>query len=109
MIKKKESIIILSVIVVLGVCLAFIRRAPSSAQSVRITQDNKVLYTVSLYKDAEIELEHNIVVIEKGYVYVREADCKNQICVNTGKISQKGEQIICLPNKVIVEVTSLEN
>ena len=32
------------------------------------------------------------------------SDCKNQICVNTGKISRAGEIIVCLPNYVIVEI-----
>ena len=32
------------------------------------------------------------------------SNCKNQICVNTGEISDKGETIVCLPNYVIVEI-----
>jgi hypothetical protein len=34
------------------------------------------------------------------------SDCKNQVCVNTGKISKAGETIVCLPNYVIVEIVS---
>ena len=30
--------------------------------------------------------------------------CKNQICVEHGKISLKGDSIVCLPNRVVVEI-----
>lgn len=109
MIKKKELIITACVLICAVACLLLIKLASKDAAIVKITEDNEVLYTVSLYKDAVIELEHNTVVVQKGKVYVSRADCKNQICVNTGKISKKGEQIICLPNKIIVEVKGDEN
>ena len=32
------------------------------------------------------------------------ADCPDKICVKTGKIKNKGEQIVCLPNKLVVKV-----
>jgi len=30
--------------------------------------------------------------------------CKNQVCVNTGAISQTRDAIVCLPNKIVVEI-----
>ena len=35
-----------------------------------------------------------------------EADCRDQLCVNQKAISADGESIICLPNKIVVEVES---
>ena len=32
------------------------------------------------------------------------SDCANQICVNTGAVSLAGESIVCLPNRVMVEI-----
>lgn len=109
MIKKKELIITACVLLCAVVCLLLIKFSNNGAATVKIMEENKVLHTVSLYKDAVIELEHNTVVIQKGKAFVSKADCKNQICVKTGEISKKGEQIICLPNKIIVEVKGDEN
>lgn len=69
-----------------------------------IKQNDTVVYSGELSKDGEVSLKHNTVKIENGEVFMKSADCKNQICVKTGKISKSGETIICLPNKVIVEI-----
>ena len=38
-----------------------------------------------------------------------EASCPDKLCVNQKAVSKNNESIICLPNKVIVEVDSSEN
>jgi len=43
-------------------------------------------------------------VINKGEVYMESADCPNQICVHHSRISRKGETIVCLPNRVVIEI-----
>ena len=48
--------------------------------------------------------EHNSVRIEPGCVYMEQADCPDQLCVKTGKISKMGVPIVCLPNKVVVQI-----
>lgn len=51
----------------------------------------------------------NIVVIEHGKAFVREANCPDKICVNHSEISNVGESIICLPHKLIVEIKENKN
>lgn len=46
-----------------------------------------------------------ILVIKDGKAYMLEADCPNQICVHHSAISHKGETIVCLPNRIIIEIT----
>lgn len=48
----------------------------------------------------------NELIIEDGQVWIKEADCPKQICVNQGKICDSGENIICLPHKVAVTIQS---
>lgn len=45
-----------------------------------------------------------ILVIKDGEAYMQEADCPNQICVHHSPVSHKGETIVCLPNRVIIEI-----
>lgn len=47
----------------------------------------------------------NVVQILNGKVRMKESDCPDQICVKTGWIEKEGQQIVCLPNKVVVRVT----
>lgn len=102
---KKGDIAIIGAVAVAFV-LSVVLLVSFSAQGshVVIKQDNEIVYNKSISVDETVSLGTNTVVIKDGEVYMSEASCKNQICVNTGKISKKGESIICLPNKTIVEI-----
>lgn len=47
----------------------------------------------------------NVVEVQSGKVRVSEADCPNQDCVDQGWISSAGQQIVCLPHKLVVNIT----
>jgi hypothetical protein len=44
------------------------------------------------------------VEVRGGRARIIESTCPNKICVNAGWISRPGERIICLPNRVSVEI-----
>lgn len=50
------------------------------------------------------ELGEVIVVIERGRVHIERARCPNQICVRSGTIAVTGQQLVCAPNRVLVEI-----
>ena len=102
---KKGDLILLGVIISVAVTLAVIfLKVKSDGKTLVVKSDNKVIYEYPLDTDREIVLDHNTAVIKDGNVFMLSADCKNQICVNSGKISKRGECIVCLPNKVILEI-----
>ncbi|MCR5800175.1 MAG: NusG domain II-containing protein [Lachnospiraceae bacterium] len=78
-----------------------------TGQTVRITA-NGTEYIYDIDNDREIDVETdlgtNIVVIEGGSVYVREADCPDRICVHHVRINRTGETIVCLPHRLVVEI-----
>ena len=75
---------------------------------IRITVNGKKFGTYSLDKNREIKVEnetgYNVIIIEDGKAYVRDADCPDKYCVKMGKISGNSESLVCLPHKMIVEV-----
>ena len=87
-------------------------RSSDGAPRVRIIAQGELAGIYPLDIDNEIEIERdghrNVVVIKDNTVHMDYSDCKNQVCVNTGKISKAGETIVCLPNYVIVEIVSSE-
>lgn len=106
MLKKADIILILSIISAASVLFAVFVFMPKKAGcTVIVRQDNKVVYSAPLSDDNEVKLDGNTVVIKDNTVYMKEANCKNQICVRQGEIQRNGESIICLPNKVIIEIT----
>ncbi|MBQ1537406.1 MAG: NusG domain II-containing protein [Ruminococcus sp.] len=75
---------------------------------VLIKQDGRVIYTLDLSKekDREIVVEYkgrkNVIAIENGEIYMKEADCPDHVCIHTGRLSG-GAPIICLPNRLVIE------
>ena len=102
--KKGDIAVICSVAV--AFVLSIVLLIPFSKQGSRVVvkQDDKIIYNESININKTVDTGTNTVIIKDGIVYISDATCKNQVCVNTGKISKKGESIICLPNKVIVEI-----
>ena len=66
--------------------------------------------TLPLSQDARLtvvtDLGKNTLVIENGSLRMEEADCPNGSCLKQRPISHVGEQIICLPHKLWVEVVA---
>ena len=51
----------------------------------------------------------NVLVIEDGYAYLIYSECPDKTCVigngvHGNKISYNGERIVCLPNRVMIEI-----
>ncbi len=102
--KKGDIIIILAVVILTVLSVVSLVFFSKQGSRVVIKQNNEILYNQSINQNNSFDTGTNIIVIKDGFVFVEEATCKNQICVKTGKISKKGESIVCLPNKVIVEI-----
>ena len=66
-------------------------------------------YVLPLDKDAETVISSsagsNTVVVQNGTVRVSDADCPNHDCVNQGAISKAGQQIVCLPHKLTIDIS----
>ena len=76
--------------------------------TVEVYVDGKLTYSYSLDKNRTFEVDcdngKNVVEIKDGKVSVIDADCNNRACVKSKAISKKGEQIVCLPHKLIVVI-----
>ena len=46
----------------------------------------------------------NRITVEHGRICVERGDCPDQICVHQGWISNSAAPIVCLPNKLVVQV-----
>ena len=68
----------------------------------------ELTYSYALDKNRTFEVDcdngKNVVEIKDGKVSVIDADCNNRACVKSNAISKKGEQIVCLPHKLIVVI-----
>lgn len=73
-----------------------------------VRQDGEEIGRYPLDQDRTVtigEEQYNILQIEGGAASVMEANCGDHTCVRTGAVSREGEVIVCLPHKLIVEIT----
>ncbi len=71
------------------------------------TEHSKYILDNNIDKEIEVITDkgYNIIHIQNGQVVVAESDCNNQLCVRKGVIEEPGELIVCLPHRVIVQIT----
>lgn len=106
--KKDIALIIIILAVALGAFLLHQVLKDSGTGTAVVKVDGKIEGTYPLNEDREVKINNgsNILQIRNGKAKMIEADCPDQLCVKQKAVSASRENIICLPNRVIVEVES---
>lgn len=111
-IKRNDIILIaLFLIIAMGI-MAFLSITRTDGAIVTVKVNNEIVGTYSLNEDITVQIgdnNYNVLVIENGKARISEASCPDLLCVNQKAISYNGESIICLPNKVVVEIIGNES
>lgn len=69
-------------------------------------------YSLDIEQEVKIISEgdgYNNLVISDHMADVISASCPDELCVHQASVDKNGESIICLPNKVVVEIVSDED
>lgn len=81
-------------------------------KTVVIYKDDDVIWTLPMQKDRIIQLEpfgvSMVVEIRDQKVRVLSSSCQQQICVRKGWTGQVHNPIICIPNKITIDVTGAD-
>lgn len=114
--KKRNDLLLIGCLLALGI-LSFLsvewyKTSTTKNAQVVVFVDGTETGRYLLAQDEEILIKgtkgDNLLVIKNGKAWVEEAECPDKLCVHTGKISRNGETIVCLPNKIVVEVVNGE-
>ena len=112
---KKKDIIIYSIVLLLAgaayIIPAFIRRGGPQAAYVRVSVDGRVTAEYPINEPLETIIEGYSggslkLIISDSRAYVESSSCPDKICVRHRPVSYTGECIICMPNRVVVEIIS---
>ncbi len=114
---NKADIMLVVIILIIGLAPSLVFGVGEAKGSeVKITVDNKLYGSYDIFSDATIIIddsensnETNVVKIEKGKVFMEEANCIGNDCVHQGAKENTGESIICLPHKVLIEIEGGES
>ena len=109
--KLRSDIILIGVLLIISLSVllfVFLTREEGAVADVYVDGVKVAEYPLSIDGVYYLNNGSNVLVIEDGVAYMREANCPDKFskngCVNTGKISYVGQTIVCLPNKIIVEI-----
>lgn len=66
-----------------------------------------------LSEDTTVEIRqtdgsYNILQIQNGKAEITAASCPDKVCVNHRPVGGQGESLVCLPNKMVVEIENDE-
>ncbi|MFV0558727.1 MAG: NusG domain II-containing protein [Enterococcus sp.] len=56
------------------------------------------------YRFQDADGDSNLIEVAGEKIRIKEADCKDQVCVRRGWASKTGETIVCLPHKLVIEI-----
>ena len=96
--------------------ISFIIRKNSSTSTdalVRVYIDSNVYAEYKLSDEVCVDITTqygtNHIVIKDNKVYVSDATCPDKVCVKHAKIYRADEQIICIPNHLVVRILQEES
>lgn len=105
---RNDIILIVAILTAIIICFIFLRPVDTGNYAVVII-DGKQTAKYSLSSNIQTDIVSdgiNRLVIENGEAYISYADCRTNVCVNTGKINKIGQSIVCLPHKLIIGIVS---
>ncbi len=111
---KRDIILVLVMLAVAMMALLIINYGVKKEGTYAVVKvDGQELYKLELDKDTTIDVAGyqgglNRIEVKAGKVSMTEADCPDELCVKTGKISRTGETIVCLPHRVVIEIKSTQ-
>lgn len=113
--KRKKDLIFIFSILIFAVFLLLLQRVYGNAQDeadlVKITVNQKLYGTYDLNKNQTITIQNdfgiNTIQIQNKDVWMEEADCPDGYCKEQGHISKNKQTIVCLPHKLVVEISDV--
>lgn len=106
--KKRDLLLILGIVVAIAATYVVFVMVKPEARVAVVRVDGQVVKRLPLDNNAQYAIDqgekHNLVVIESGKAFMEEASCPDKVCINQGKKHRSGQSIVCLPNKVSIEL-----
>jgi hypothetical protein len=114
---KGDKYLIIFIVVISFISLGFIKNKAINYKekyvSVQVNgkEYKKIIFDKKIIGKTypiETEFGYNLIEIGDEKVRVIEASCPDELDVKQGYISKPGEVIVCLPNKLVIEIKGLE-
>lgn len=115
---KKNDMILAAALVALACVafggMAFYSRLTTKEPEAVVSLDGKEQGRYPLSENTMVEIRqedgsYNILQIQDGEAEITKASCPDKVCVRHRSVSRQGESLVCLPNKMVVEIKNGED
>lgn len=104
---KKGDFLIIAIIAAFSLISLIPLAARPEGRYVVISENGSVLYYGSILDNTVIQTAHNTIEILNSHVRVISTDCPDKLCLRSGEATVS-HPIICLPNRLVVQIQSGE-
>lgn len=109
--KYKNDIFFVFIVMIIGIILwvgVMLNKNPGEYARVRV--DGETYGTYPLSQEGRYIIKgtsgDDVLEIKDGGARIVEAQCPDGLCVDMGWIFASGESVICLPNRIVVEIVA---
>ncbi len=97
--------IVIAIVIIAALAIWLFPQSGGIGRFAEVRVDGKLMQTLDLRgKEAEYTFSGVTVKAGDGCVYASHAECPDLVCVRSGKISKPGQAIVCVPNRVSIEI-----
>ncbi len=102
-----DQVLIICVLLGIVSVIPFLRGEPNGRWAI-LRLEGKVIERLELHKDRKLTIQgplgETVLEVQQGRLRVLRSPGPQQICVRQGWIQKPGEALICLPNRISVEI-----
>ena len=109
---KKRDIVLIALLLAAALALYFGAQllGADEVSSVVVTIDGAEVLRKPLAVNDSYEIRQddgsvNVIAVENGSVYMKEANCRDGLCVQQGRMRSAAKTIVCLPHKLVVTLS----
>ena len=108
--RGRAGTLLIGALLLIGAALLLYTRISSRKGSIlQVRIDGQTVAEYPMGEDIDIILTGkdggtNHLIISDGQAWFSEASCPDHLCIGMGRIDKAGQSIICLPNRISVEV-----
>ena len=110
--RRRRDVVIIAaaLLAALGLYLISVLAPSSAATTVVVTVGGPEVLRRPLSVNAEYRVplsdgDVNVICVENGEVYMKEANCRDGLCLRQGRLRNQAGTIVCLPHEVVVKLT----
>lgn len=103
-----DRFLIVLLLILGAISLFLVSLIQTQGEAVQIFQNNVLKYQFNLNEEKKLVIENKSgfiqIFINNKKVWVNDSSCPTKICKKMGKISKTGQTIVCVPNKVFIQI-----